>query len=77
MRLDAASNFASDDWRAVTPTLVVENKAGWQRIELPNPVDTQYVRVVCLSNQISRFLEGSNAPDLDSGSVGFFSVKFE
>mmetsp|Transcript_19655 Transcript_19655/g.36688 ORF Transcript_19655/g.36688 Transcript_19655/m.36688 type:complete len:206 (-) Transcript_19655:230-847(-) len=84
MRLDAPTTTTSlnagGEWRAVTPILVVENRSGWQRIELPSPIDVQFVRVVCLSNQASRFLSPEGAPaELDSnfGAVGFFTIKFE
>jgi hypothetical protein len=77
LRLDS---IAGGEWRAVTPILVVENRSGWQRLDLPKPVDVQRVRVVCLSNQASRVLDRTTtAPpefDLSYGAVGFYSIKF-
>ncbi|KAG7346658.1 hypothetical protein IV203_005727 [Nitzschia inconspicua] len=75
MRIDASSNPTTDEWRQVSPVLVVENRSGWQRIELPDPVDVQYIRAVCLSNQASRFL--SEHPPADFNSIGFFTIRFE
>jgi hypothetical protein len=61
----------------------VRNEPGWQRFRLIEPVDAKVVRLVCLNNQISRFMgdEGSEPllPTVVSpfDQVGFFSIRFE
>jgi hypothetical protein len=77
LRLDT---LFGEEWRAVTPILVVENRSGWQKLDLPKPIDVQKVWVVCLSNQASRVLGRGVAPpefDLSYGAVGFYTIKFE
>jgi hypothetical protein len=76
LRLDS---LISGEWRPVTPVLVVENRSGWQTVDLPDPIDVQTVRVVCLSNQASRFLEStrSEVADQTFAAVGFFTIRFE
>jgi len=70
-------------WKPITPILTVENRNGWQMIELNEPVDVQFIRLVCLSNQASSLLQSNNENDLYVGvadiasAVGFFTVKFE
>jgi hypothetical protein len=76
MRIDSCTtNLTTGEWRPLSPILVIENRSGWQRIELPEPVDVQYIRAVCLTNQASRFLNEQPLPDLNS--VGFFTIRFE
>jgi hypothetical protein len=75
MRLDCNAK-ATGEWRAATPILTVENKSGWQRFELPSPIDAQYIRVVCLTNQATRF-QNEEAHSNDWDAVGFFTIKFE
>ena len=78
MRLDSLDR---GEWKPMTPILLVENRNGWQRIELERPIDAQIVRLVCLSSQASSLLvDGAQATDLGMSkyvSVGFFTVKFE
>lgn len=74
LRLDS---LVAGEWRPVTPVLVVENRSGWQSIELPESIDVQTVRVVCLSNQASRFLESTRSEDQTFAAVGFFTIRFE
>lgn len=79
MRLDGLDR---GQWKAMTPILEVKNVNGWQKIELKRPIDVQIVRLVCLSNQSSRYLDANNVWTLDLGisslsSVGFFTVRFE
>lgn len=69
-------------WHDTSPIFVCQNRTGWQRFDLPEPVDVQEVRVVCLSNQISAYLdrESSIVPAAQTRrleSVGFFSIRFE
>ena len=75
MRIDSATNPTTGEWVPVSPVLVIENRSGWQRLELPDPVDAQYVRAVCLTNQASRFF--NEQPPTDFSSVGFFTIRFE
>lgn len=87
MRIDSSSSYSSyphnptnDTWVPVSSSdLVIENRSGWQRIELSDPVDVQYIRVVCLTNQASRFLNDNNEqqPFPDFNSVGYFTIRFE
>jgi hypothetical protein len=81
MRLD--SKFG-DTWRQVSPVWTVENKTGWQQYELHPPVDAQFVRVVCLTNQMAQFLRGGGDDQIPEpevipqfASVGYYCVKFE
>lgn len=76
LRLDS---LISGEWRPVTPVLVIESRSGWQTIELTEAIDVQIVRVVCLSNQASRFLESDRTDAVDQGftAVGFFTIRFE
>lgn len=74
MRLDAN---VSGEWRAASVgILTVQNISGWQRIELLHPIDAQFIRVVCVTNQASRFLN-DEAVSNDFDAVGFFAIKFE
>ena len=90
MRLDccAASNNNNNNnkeqqWKPITPILTVDNRNGWQRIELNEPIDAQYIRLVCLSNQASRLLDNNEITEINDTyghamtAVGFFTVKFE
>jgi len=93
MRLDTCSynnNIIDCDtrnkecsWKPITPILTVENRNGWQMIEIKEPIDVQYIRLVCLSNQASSLLLNNNETDLYvdvadiASAVGFFTVKFE
>merc|ERR1712157_335653 len=88
--LGAKGNSSSDDtrkkgssesawhpvgWQPVTPILTVENRSGFQRIDLEKPVDAQYIRLVCLTNQAS--VSATSRLYLEtSAAVGFFTVKF-
>lgn len=68
-----------DFWEEISPIYKVENKTGWQKYDIP-PVDTQLVRLVCLTNQISQFLPTNSINEQDFrqfAAVGYFSVKFE
>lgn len=76
--------YGSATWRAASPVWTVESRSGWQTFDLPEPVDCAYVRVVCLSNQVSPFLRGDDEDDevhrlfaRAYSSVGFYHVKFE
>ena len=66
-------------WKPITPVLEVEYCNGWQRIVLERPIDAQFVRLVCLSNQASRLRANPNIRFTYFGisSVGIFTVKFE
>jgi hypothetical protein len=92
MRLDCCTasnnnknnNNIEQQWKPITPILTVENRNGWQRIELNEPIDAQYIRLVCLSNQASSLLENNEITNIDITdthgaltAVGFFTVKFE
>jgi hypothetical protein len=62
----------------------VRNEPGWQRFRLIEPIDANVVRLVCLNNQMSRFIGGGDAsetllPTVVSpfDQVGFFSIRFE
>lgn len=76
-----------DHWVPMSPIWTVENRTGWQDFTLDPPVDVQFVRVVCLSNQMAMILEQFENDDDDDNdhdqprnhlisSVGFYSVKF-
>jgi hypothetical protein len=87
MRLDCctASNNSNKEqqWKPITPILTVDNINGWQRIELNEPIDAQYIRLVCLSNQASSLLDNNDMTEITDThkraltAVGFFTVKFE
>jgi len=71
---ESATAWHPVGWQPVTPILTVENRSGFQRIDLEKPIDAQYIRLVCLTNQASTidsrfYLETAAA-------VGFFTVKF-
>jgi hypothetical protein len=44
-------------WHSISPIFVVENRVGWQRFPLLDPADVDEVRVVCVSNQMSAFVQ--------------------
>lgn len=85
MRLDCCANNdnKAPQWKPITPILTVDNRNGWQRIELNEPIDAQYIRLVCLSNQASRLLDNNEITEINDTyghamtAVGFFTVKFE
>jgi hypothetical protein len=80
-----ATTDATDatEWTAVTPVFTVENRTGFQRfvLDTANPVDVHQVRLVCLSNQISSFIDGLGVDRFNTTlrfeCVGFFAVRFE
>ena len=81
MRIDCKFG---DTWRVVSPIYTVQNKTGWQQYKLPNPVDAELVRVVCLTNQMSQFLPdpgevtGFRDEDFQQfAAIGYYCVKFE
>jgi hypothetical protein len=71
------------EWKAVSPVFTVDNRTGFQRFVMSDPVDVTTVRLVCLSNQIASFIDaetghhsGTNmARQFDC--VGFFSLRLE
>ena len=61
-------------------TATLQNVTGWQQFHLALPVDAKAVRLVCLCNQISRFMQPDSVlPTLVSpfDSVGFFAIRFD
>jgi hypothetical protein len=72
------------EWTAVSPVFTVDNRTGYQRFMLSDPVlDVSQVRLVCLTNQIDPYV---NVEDEVMASdhvprrfecVGFFSVRLE
>eukprot|EP00522_Entomoneis_paludosa_P011999 CAMPEP_0172442260 /NCGR_PEP_ID=MMETSP1065-20121228/2731_1 /TAXON_ID=265537 /ORGANISM="Amphiprora paludosa, Strain CCMP125" /LENGTH=261 /DNA_ID=CAMNT_0013192061 /DNA_START=28 /DNA_END=813 /DNA_ORIENTATION=+ len=73
-------SFSIDQgWHAITPIFQISNQAGWQKFTLPEAVDVNEVRLVCLSNQIAEYLSNAELTPHKSRfeSVGFFSVRFE
>jgi len=90
-----ANNDDDDDdelsWRTVggdrdryRTTFRLENRTGWQRFEL-EPCETNLIRVVCLSNQMSTYLQrpynppraAFTAEQQQFDSVGFYSIRFD
>jgi hypothetical protein len=80
MRLDCKTG---DSWMPVSPIWTVENMTGRQQYNLQSPVDAQFVRVVCLSNQMCLFRPDGEEDNEDEDqilqfeSVGYYCVKFE
>jgi hypothetical protein len=71
-------------WINATDELTVENKTGCQRFELSLGIDARLIRIVCTTNQTSRFLAQNNEVAGDENNnnnqfhaVGFCSIKFE
>lgn len=75
-------------WINATDELTVENKTGYQRFELSLGIDARSIRIVCTTNQISRFLvqnievagDDNNNINLNNNqfhAVGLYSIKFE
>lgn len=54
-------------WKTVsTPShWTVENKTGYQKFELHPPIDAKVIRIVCLTNQMSRFLQNYDDAEED------------
>jgi hypothetical protein len=84
LRVDCKVDASTNTWKHVSPIWTIENKTGWQTFSFPKPVDAEYVRVECLSNQISLFLRDSEqTSDAERNllrqysCVGFYHVKFE
>lgn len=83
MRLEG--KFGDDSWEAVSPIWIVLNRTGLQTYKLHPPIDAKYVRLVCLTNQISQFFqqpENNGEPDDDQdvhqfAAVGYYCVKFD
>ena len=72
-RVDIANERG--DWKQLPFRFQVENVSGMQRFPIGN-VDATSVRVVCLSNQISVFLDAMESPN-DMERVGFYAIKVE
>jgi hypothetical protein len=78
-------------WKVASPVYVTQNRTGFQRFQLPEPVDALLIRIVCLSNQIALSMQEIMEiarPLLQLGrdqtiwpeehtSVGFFAIRFE
>lgn len=69
-------------WEPLHPVpFTTSNRTGWQPFILPQAVDVQEVRFVCLSNQMSQFLKENGALRQRAAgiydSVGFYSIRFE
>lgn len=62
-------------WRQLPFQFSVDNRTGMQRFAL-GEVDAHSVRIVCLSNQISAYLESMESPH-SMERVGFYAVQFE
>ncbi len=87
-RLRLEQKHSDNQWVPFSPIWTVENKTGWQNFTLDPPVDVQFVRVLCLSNQMALVLEQIENSDADVDvfldgqgnhhfwSVGFYCVKF-
>lgn len=80
----STSSFAYRTLSLTTPS-AVQNVSGWQDFFLEEPADVSIVRIVCLSNQISRFMEdaanSTTGPILPMvatpfDQVGFYSIRF-
>lgn len=63
-------------WTTLPGVHVVDNRTGMQRFPIHTPVDAYGVRIVCLSNQISAFLETTDTPHRME-RVGFYAVQLE
>ena len=72
-RLEVANQ--QGDWTQLPFEFQVQNESGMQRFPIGN-VDATSIRVVCLSNQISPFLDSMESPN-DMERVGFYAIKFE
>jgi hypothetical protein len=64
-------------WNTVSQVFTVDNRTGFQRFVLTNPVDVRTVRIMCLSNQIASFIEAGNDMASQFDCVGFFSLRLE
>jgi hypothetical protein len=76
-------------WINATDEFTVENKTGYQRFELSLGIDARSIRMICTTNQTSRFLGQNNEVAGDDNNnnnnnnnnqfhaVGFYSIKFE
>ena len=62
-------------WRNLPEVYSVDNRTGLQRFPIGN-IDAYCIRIVCLSNQISQFLEAMESPHRME-RVGFYAVQFE
>jgi hypothetical protein len=83
----SSSSFAYRTLPLATPSSV-QNVSGWQDFFLEEPADVSVVRIVCLSNQISRFMEEAAANNNSNSGpilplvsspfdqVGFYSIRF-
>jgi hypothetical protein len=82
----STSSFSYRTLALTTPS-AVQNVSGWQDFFLQEPADVSVVRIVCLSNQISRFMEDAANANSTSGpilplvatpfdQVGFYSIRF-
>jgi hypothetical protein len=83
-RVAIPDSVSPTTWINATDELTVENKTGYQRFELSLGIDARLIRIVCTTNQISRFLGQKNEVAGDDNNnnnqfhaVGFYSVKFE
>lgn len=80
-RIDAPSTSTistivdGGEWNAVSQVFTVDNRTGFQRFVLADPVDVHQVRLVCLTNQIDPF--ASEQVPRRFECVGFFSVRLD
>lgn len=80
LQLVCSNDDSLEEWKPASPVITVENRTGLQTFPLNPPVDTRSCRVVCLTNQISPFLEDfeEDSPfTTQYEAVGYFCVKFE
>jgi hypothetical protein len=71
------------EWTAVSQVFTVDNRTGFQRFVLSDPVDLSQMRLVCLSNQIDPYVNvedevvASDHVPRRFECVGFFSLRLE
>jgi hypothetical protein len=76
------SSGNSTDGNTKQPVVLVhgflENRTGYQRFPIDHPTfaDVSTVRLVCISNQISRFQHPNSRLPANLSNVGFYAIRF-
>ena len=77
LQIKQTNDPSTSDWITLPTRHRVANRTGFQQFAIES-IDAQYVRILCLQNQIADFIQ-PNAPveHAQYNCVGFFSIRFD
>lgn len=76
-RIDYLQHELPQQWKSYPTTFSLNQKSGFQKKCLDVPIDATEIRIVCLTNQMKRWLTDDNFGSSLYSQVGFFAIKFE